>query len=162
MSWGSFDMKKMRGEGSGWISFPRSFLTLSQACWGSAEDCCISSIWKLCTAIYDFPFLISYRTPLFKMNKLTSRDLLLSVVAMSDPLFFNKSLSKFPLTFPPPNKPYSTQRPSRARLLMFCSQKELPTQSKITSAPFPEEITKIPKNLNTSSILPECKGLAPL
>lgn len=96
------------------------------------------------------------------MNKLTSRDLLLSVVAMSDPLFFNKSLSKFPLTFPPPNKPYSTQRPSRARLLMFCSQKELPTQSKITSAPFPEEITKIPKNLNTSSMLPECKGLAPL
>lgn len=96
------------------------------------------------------------------MNKLTSRDLLLSVVAMSDPLFFNKSLSKFPLTFPPPNKPYSTQRPSRARLLMFCSQKELPTQSRITSAPFPEEITKIPKNLNTSSILPECKGLAPL
>lgn len=70
----------------------------------------------------------------------TSRGLLLRVVAISEALFLSKSLSMLPVTSPPPRRPYSTQRPSTARLLTFCSQNELPIQSKMTFAPFPKRI----------------------
>uniref|UniRef100_H2Y0D4 Uncharacterized protein n=1 Tax=Ciona intestinalis TaxID=7719 RepID=H2Y0D4_CIOIN len=68
---------------------------------------------------------------------LYSSLLALSVVPSIEARFLRTVPSIGPLTFGPPNNPYTTQRPSTARQAAFCSQYEPPTQSNMTLTPFP-------------------------
>ena len=71
------------------------------------------------------------------MSSLTSNDLLLNVVEMSDTLFLSKPPRNAPSTFAPPSNPYNIHRPSVAILLRFLSTNELPTQSRTILTPPP-------------------------
>ena len=71
------------------------------------------------------------------ISSLTSNDLLLNVVEMSDTLFLSKPPRNAPSTFAPPSNPYNIHRPSVAILLRFLLTKELPTQSRTILTPPP-------------------------